>query len=57
MQHADELQQIVKGDFLRRELRLELFLDLVQARAAVEHAQDREFFLVKAEVVQARPAP
>ena len=53
MQHADELQQVVVGDLLRRELRLELVLDVVQAAAAVEHAEDREFFVVKAEVVEA----
>ena len=52
MQHAHELQQVVKGDLLRRELRLEFFLDVVEAAAAVEHAQDRELFVVEAEVVQ-----
>jgi hypothetical protein len=52
VQHADELQQIVKGDLLRGEFALELVLDVLQARAAVEHAEDRVLLFVKAEVVE-----
>ena len=39
--------------FCGRKAALELDLDLVEARLAVEHLQDRVLFLLKAEVVQA----
>ena len=52
VQHAQELLQLLEGDFLRGKLVLETLLDLVQAGFAVEHLQDRVFFLLEAEVVQ-----
>ena len=52
VQHADELLQLFDRDLLRRKRPLELDLDLVQARLAVEHLQDGVLFFLKAEVVQ-----
>ena len=53
VQHPDELPQLFHRDFLGRKELLEFNLDFVEARIAVEHLQDRVFFFLKAEVVQA----
>jgi hypothetical protein len=53
MQRADKIAQLFDRDLLRRKELLEFDFDLVEARLAVEHLQDRVFFFLKAEVVQA----
>ena len=52
MQHADELAELFDGDLLGGEALLELLLEIVEAAPPVEHLQQGEFFLLKAEVVQ-----
>ncbi len=52
VEHAEELLQLLQGDFLRREFILEAFLDLVQTGPAVEHLEDGVFLLLEAVVVQ-----
>ena len=52
VQLAEELLELLQGDFLGRELRLEPLLDLVQACLAVDHLEDGVLLLLEAEVVQ-----
>ena len=53
MQHADELLQVTKSDFLRREPLLESIFDLLQTDMPVQHVQDVVLFIVKTKVLQA----
>ena len=53
VEHADELLQLLGADRLRRKLALEPLGDLVEARLAVEHLQDRELLFLEAVVLQA----
>src|SRR5688572_13419585 len=52
VQHADELLQLFRANCLRRKIALEALGNFVEARLAVEHLQDGEFFFLKTVVLQ-----
>lgn len=52
MQHSHKLLKVLERDLLRRELSLKAFFDVIQTRLTIEHAKNRVFFFMKAEIVQ-----